>query len=585
MVDLNRMKKWRPTIFVKLMLTFISVLAPLYLLTLAINESGSNSIRREISQSLASRNDFYLNMLDLEVGRIVRMLPEYAVDNDLRALSTTGDSIADYEKVEDIMGIQKRINLIKYNSIYIQEVRAYIPLLRRTILTSTFETSIDEAEFEALQLKNNKEGSPLIYWNDRLFVSMQYPSISTRSPVFQVSVELSVDKLKHTLQEMISIPQGNAVLFNLNQEWTLSNESEPSIPEALRNYLAMQRQQGLLSGYDTLKFGKSPYLVSYRYSSMLDCYLASYVPERDIIGPISKYQHWILGISILSMFIVLFFSISIFRMIHRPLKGLISAFKRMRTGDIRPIANVGRHDEFGYLYKAYNETAVHLKTLIQENYEQKIHSQRSELKRLQSQINPHFLYNCFFVLCRLIKSEDLELAYRFCLYVGDYFQFITRDDADEVPLETEMKHARTYVDIQKVCFGGKIVVEFDTLDVVLGKIRVPRLILQPIVENIYKHAVSKMPNDGKVWIHMEHTSNDLTIYMEDSGDKLTDRDLELLNQKLKLAVNHIDDTTGIINVHRRIQIRYGPDYGLTMFRSDLGGLRVAIKLSVAEGGE
>ncbi|BBH21557.1 hypothetical protein Back11_29020 [Paenibacillus baekrokdamisoli] len=583
---LNNSKWNRPTIFVKLMLTFIAVLAPLYLLTLVINNRGSQSIRKEISQSIASRNDFYLTMLEMEIERVVHILPEYVADNDLMALSTTGNSMSDYEKIDNIRAIQRRINLIKYNSIYIKEVRAYIPLLQRTILSSKFETDINKDEFEALQLKNNILESPLIYWEGRLFVSMQYPAIVNRRALFVVGVEISVEKLMNTLSEVISIPQGNAAILNLTQNWTISSEKNGSIIPALRSHLAAKMKQGLHAGYDTLDFDNVPYLVSYTYSKQLESYLVSYVPESHVTGPISKYQYWILGVSVLSVFIILFFSMSIFRMIHRPLKVLIGAFKRMRTGDIMPIAHAQqRHDEFGYLYKAYNDTAIHLKTLIQENYERKIHSQRSELKRLQSQINPHFLYNCFFVLCRLIKSEDLELAYRFCQYVGDYFQFITRDDSDQVSLETEIKHARTYVDIQKVCYGGRIQVEFDTLDSAIEKFRVPRLIFQPIVENIYKHAVVKMVNGGKIWIHMEQNREDLTVYMEDSGNSLTAMDLELLNHRLSMSAHHIEDTTGIINVHRRIQIMYGPDYGLTMSRSKLGGLRVEIRLSLMEGEE
>ncbi|WP_409342068.1 sensor histidine kinase [Paenibacillus sp. MBLB4367] len=580
----NALKQNRQTIFAKLMLTFVAVLAPLYLLTLVINEKGADSIRKEISQSLASRNDFYLNMLQLEVERVLRVLPEYVVDKDLMALSTAGNFISDYEKIDNIVAIQRRLNLIKYNSHYIQEVRAYIPLIERTILSATIDTSVDADEFNALKL-DSTHGKALTYWNDRLFVGMQYPLIAGRKPLFLVGVEMSVGKLKQSLSGMISLPRGNAALLNVKQNWTVSSETDDSILSAIRSYLSDPSMQDMRAGYDTLRFGGMPYLVSYTYSDALESYLVSYVPESHITGPIGKYQMWILGVSVLSVFIVLFFSMSIYRMIHSPLKGLIGAFRRMRNGDIEPIGNVKRHDEFGYLYTAYNETAIHLKTLIRENYEEKIHSQRSELKRLQSQINPHFLYNCFFVLCRLIKSEDLELSYRFCQYVGDYFQYITRDDSDEVPLQTEMKHAGTYVDIQKVCYGSRIQVQFDELDPAYAKRRVPRLILQPIVENMYKHAVSHMLGGGKLWIHMDYDGDELTIYMEDSGGNLTDDDLESLNRKLSRSAQSIEDTTGLINVHRRIQIKYGSEYGLLMSRSELGGLRTAIRLSLKEGGE
>jgi two-component system sensor histidine kinase YesM len=84
---------------------------------------------------------------------------------------------------------------------------------------------------------------------------------------------------------------------------------------------------------------------------------------------------------------------------------------------------------------------------------------------------------------------------------------------------------------------------------------------------------------------MAYDGDDLTIYMEDSGGGMTDEDLEGLNRKLSRSAQSIEDTTGLINVHRRIQIKYGTDYGLSMSRSELGGLRAAIRLSLKEGVE
>ncbi|OUS67862.1 hypothetical protein B1748_35385 [Paenibacillus sp. MY03] len=575
----------RSSIFVKLLLTFVAVLMPLYVITLVINHKGAQSIRNEVSQSISGRNAFYLSMLENEIERVQRILPEYVADKELMALSTNGNIISDYEKVEAIQAVQQRISLIKYNSIYIEEVRAYVPLLERTILSSKYDTKVDNAELEALKLRANTFNRPLIYWDNRIFISMQYPAIAQREPLFVVGVEISVKRLMQALSEQISIPEGDAVLISLEKDWSLaSTEAQPFLPE-LRAYLAAQAKAGETAGHTTLPLGNDDQLVFYQYSPVLHTYLASYVPESHVSGPINKYQYWIIGVSVLSVFIILFFSMSIYRMIHRPMKGLIMGFKRMRAGDIQPIAHAPRQDEFGYLYHAYNETAIHLKTLIQENYEQKIYSQRSELKRLQSQINPHFLYNCFFVLCRLIKSEDLELSYRFCRYLGDYFQFITRDDSDQVPLEVEIKHARTYVELQKVCYGERIQIRFEQQDPEYAKQLVPRLILQPIVENVYKHAATAMVHGGELAIHFSYSEQDLAIIVEDSGTALSDEQLLQLNQRLAVSGQGIEDTTGIINVHRRIQIMCGPQYGLFLSRSALGGLKAIVRLALDKGGE
>jgi two-component system sensor histidine kinase YesM len=183
------------------------------------------------------------------------------------------------------------------------------------------------------------------------------------------------------------------------------------------------------------------------------------------------------------------------------------------------------------------------------------------------------------VLCRLIKSDSQkEKAYQFCLYIGQYFQFITRNDEDEIPLELEVEHSRTYVDMQSICYGERIQVSFAG-DV--PAIHVPRLILQPIIENAYKHALGNMVKRGELKVHSDQKENVFVIYVEDNGQSITDKEIELLQKKLRHSTNHIEETTGIINVHRRIQLRYGEEYGIALSRSDLGGLQVRIKLSAS----
>jgi two-component system sensor histidine kinase YesM len=183
------------------------------------------------------------------------------------------------------------------------------------------------------------------------------------------------------------------------------------------------------------------------------------------------------------------------------------------------------------------------------------------------------------VLCRLIKSESQkEKAYQFCLYIGQYFQFITRNDEDEIPLELEVEHSRTYVEMQRICYGERIQVLFEG-DV--PAIDVPRLILQPIIENAYKHALGNMLQPGELWVHSERRDGDFLLYVEDNGRSITDEEIDLLQKKLRYSSNRIEETTGLMNVHRRIQLRYGEAYGITVSRSELGGLQVIIKLSVS----
>lgn len=566
------------SIFKKMLAAFLAALLPLMIITWMINERGSDNIRAEISSSILNTTRFYMDSLDKEADRISRYLPNYVMDKDLMEIATTGTAMSYYERAKMVLDIQRRLDLMKNSSPFIREARAYVPLIDRTILSLNFETAMDQQEYKAMQQSEKKYEEPFIYWKERLFITMQYPSSFARNPIYLVGVELSTNKIRETLEQIGSSRGGQTVLMNLDRGWEISGAHDPKLLAEMRAYAKELERSNAQEGYVTLHVDGERYLTVYKYSELWHSYSITSIPEENVLGPLQKYRLLFWGACALAVCIVFFFSYFLLRLIYRPLMKLVQSFRRVQQNRLEPIPIDRGQDEFGYLYQAFNDTVQSLKTLIEENYEQQIRNQRSELKRLQSQINPHFLYNCFFVLCRLIKSEhQKEKAYQFCLHIGQYFQFITRNDEDDIPLELEVNHSRTYVEMQTICYGDRIQVTFE------GEVPntlVPRLILQPIIENAYKHALGNMVQQGELWVHMERSGNDFTLYVEDNGKGITDEVIEQLNLRLRQSSNRMEETTGLINVHRRIQLRYGAEYGITTSRSELGGLQVKINLSV-----
>lgn len=565
------------SIFMKIMAVFLIVLLPLMMITLFINERGANSIQREVSRSTLNTTSFYLDSLDKEVERIIRYLPNYVTDNDLLELAALGMDLTDYERANNITLIQKRLELMKNSSPFIREVKAYVPKIDRTLLSQQYDTTLNRGEFSAMQHESPFYSKPFIYWNDRLFITLQYPTTTFKDPIYLVGAELSVRKIKEALDQIAGSLNGETMLLNVEHGWDIRSNEQSTLYDSMKEFIQQKWKEEKREGYDIVEYDGERYLTVYKYSAVWSSYSVTCIPESTVLGPIQKYRQWFWWACGLAVVAALFFSYSLMKLMYRPLMKLIHAFRRVKQLNLTPVPIDRGHDEFGYLYQAFNDTVDSLKTLIEQNYEQQIRSQRSELKRLQSQINPHFLYNCFFVLCRLIKSEDKEKAYQFCLYIGEYFHFITRNDEDEIPLEMEVKHSSTYVEMQSICYGDRIQV---FLDIESQPIRVPRLVLQPIIENAYKYAFGNMRGAGELWVHSEQVEDGVVISVEDNGDDLDDEKLNELCNRLANCTNHIDETTGLINVHRRIQLRYGDSYGLKLSRSELGGLKVRIHLGL-----
>lgn len=565
------------SIFMKMMAVFLSVLLPLMMITWFINERGASSIQTEISRSTLNTASFYLDSLDKEVERIMQYLPNYVMDNDLMELAAIGTDMTDYERAQSITLIQKRLDLMKNSSPFIQEAKAYVPKIGRTLLSVKYETGIDEAEYAAMQHDGPFYDDPFVYWNDRLFLTMSYPTNTFKDPLYMVGIELSTRKIKEALQQITGSLSGESMLLNAEQGFLIGSSDKTELQDELKDFIAKKQAQGKQQGYERVRFGDGRYLTVFKYSDVWKSYSVTCIPESAVLGPIQTYKRWFLWACGLAVAAGAFFSYSLMKLMYRPLMRLIHGFKRVQKLELLPLSIDRRRDEFGYLYQAFNDTVHSLKTLIEQNYEQRIRSQRSELKRLQSQINPHFLYNCFFVLCRLIKSDKKEKAYQFCLYIGEYFQFITRNDEDIIPFELEIKHSRTYVEMQSVCYGDRIQVRFEVEPLPL---QVPRLILQPIIENAYKHGFGGMAGRGDLRICSVRRTDRFTICVEDNGNSLDDDKLEQLRLRLAHAGDRIEETTGLINVHRRIQLHYGREYGLEVSRSSLGGLKVLIHLGM-----
>ncbi|XOK61134.1 sensor histidine kinase [Paenibacillus elgii] len=567
------------SIFKKVMAAFLAALLPLMAITWTINEKGSDNIRSEITESVLNTTRFYMDSLDKEADRISRYLPNYVMDTDLMELAATGNDMSPYERTRKILDIQRRLELMKNSSPFIEEAKAYVPLLKRSILSNDYETRLDPEEYMAMQQNAKLYEAPFIYWNDRLFITMPYPGNSARSPLYILGVELSAAKIKETLAQIGRTRGGQSVLLNLELGWSMETGMDPALLQRMKSFALEKRELQSEEGHETIVHDHKRYLVVYKYSNLWNSYSMTCIPEEMVLGSLQMYRTLFWWACALAVCIVVFFTYFLLRFIYRPLMKLVHSFRRVQQNRLEPILIDRGADEFGYLYRAFNDTVRSLKTLIEENYEQQIRNQRSELKRLQSQINPHFLYNCFFVLCRLIKSESQkEKAYQFCLYIGQYFQFITRNDEDEIPLELEVEHSRTYVEMQRICYGERIQVLFEG-DV--PAMDVPRLILQPIIENAYKHALGNMLQPGELWVHSERRDGDFLLYVEDNGQSITDEEIDMLQKKLRYSSNRIEETTGLMNVHRRIQLHYGEAYGITMSRSELGGLQVIIKLSVS----
>ena len=219
-------------------------------------------------------------------------------------------------------------------------------------------------------------------------------------------------------------------------------------------------------------------------------------------------------------------------------------------------------------------------------YQKKLRK-KAEFKALQSQVNPHFLYNALNTIS-CICDEDAGKASDLILTLASYYRQTLENDQYMLDIDTEINHVRTYLEIEKARFEEKLRVEINVEDGL--SCQVPSFILQPIVENSIYHGIERKIGKGHLVIRISASEERLYIRISDDGQGMTDAKLKELNEKLRRLGDETDDpekdgekkqTRGgiaVVNVNRRIKLLFGEEYGIHVYSKEGVGTDVVVEL-------
>ncbi|MBB3128227.1 two-component system sensor histidine kinase YesM [Paenibacillus rhizosphaerae] len=571
-------------IYPKLLVSFIIIVAPMYYLSLKMNEYGEKNVRKKTEHSISSRVNFYIRLLENDFTRYIAMQEEYVNDRTLRKLIYTEPIMSEVERYEVIDEIHNQLSRTVHTSPYIRGAGIYLPSTNKWISDSeaAIYADIPKEQYNAMKSIKDRFENPFVYWQNRLFLSFVYTKmvpVDHREPIFVVGVELDLPQLKRVLDSFTIGGSGGSMIIDPYGNWAISGDTSkvswPEIKEAIGG-IPPDTDEFLKE----FRIGGETYWISAQKSRSLGITLLSYMPETEIIGSLSLYRVWYWVLSSLSLLLVALFAYWIYLQIHKPMRSLLRAFHKLEHGNWRVALAPKRQDEFGYLFIQFNTMVVKINELIQEVYEQQYRTNLSELRQLQSQINPHFLYNSFFILYRMAKDEENESIARFTSYLGRYFQFITRSHKNTVRLAEEVDFSRAYVEIQSFRFEERIAVRFEELPVAYADLEVPKLILQPLIENAYQHGLRDTIEGGLLEVRFEVCGDSLVIAVEDNGETISADNYDELSRKLQTTGWVDGETTGLVNVHRRMRLEFGDHGWVTFLRIPGGGNRVLLHIPI-----
>lgn len=262
---------------------------------------------------------------------------------------------------------------------------------------------------------------------------------------------------------------------------------------------------------------------------------------------------------------------------------IVKAIENIKTGDLETRLNVDTNDEFGIIADSYNEMLLNIKKLIEINKEEAKHSAVMEIKQLESQFNPHFLFNTLEMLRYTIKY-DTSVANKIIINISSLLRFSIENKSSEVSLQRDLLYTKNYLDIQKYRFGENFDYEIKAEEG-LENYYVPKLIIQPVIENAIKHGYTQVEK-MIIYIRVKTVKEKLIISVYNNGKEIEKEILDEIREKLKnKKAEEFKNHIGLYNIFRRIQLMYGEKYGLRILSRKDKGTSVRVSLPLKSGVE
>jgi len=283
--------------------------------------------------------------------------------------------------------------------------------------------------------------------------------------------------------------------------------------------------------------------------------------------------------------LVILLSIFISRSITEPIKRLTAVTKQVGKGDFSTRSEVNEGDDLAALNRNFNSMVERIGTLVENNRKEQERSRELELKLLQAQINPHFLYNTLDNIVWLTEDGKKEEVESLVTSLSQFFRTTLSGGRDFIRLKEEISHIESYLQIQKFRYSDVLSYEI-SMPEELGNYSIVKMTLQPIVENALYHGLKNRREIGKIRIAAEEMDDGIRITVADDGIGMTGEELEKLRQLISGEIRAGENNTGfgMANVAERLKLNYGKNYGLTI-ESEYGKgttVRVLIPKRIAE---
>ncbi len=574
----NVMKKLKNLrIMYKIFLGVLAICVCFFTVIMIGSARSKARLRDEVTKNIDSRSLFWCSELNRQIDMICMEQSNLLGDSALQEINVLWQKMGRYEQISKMRNLSERLIQIKLIHDIVSDVTVYF--FNQSISASTnrqWERSEDISGWpecvERIQIEE-----------DAILLTGWFPFRLRQEDVrsgYCIQARLERQELENYLDAFL---QGEEGMLLLLDPWggvlAEAGVGSPEEREIRERMLARVREIMSEGGGEQIHLS-GDHLATCIYNQSTGCRLLYIYPHLMVEQPLRFLLVFNLVVVALTLLFFFLFMLYAYRVFVEPVDKILNA-----------MGNHARHfyieeekkDEFHYIYDQYNEMVSRINHLTREKLDAEYRIRLAQLRQLQYQIQPHFLYNSIFAISRMATLDENEEIAEFTKNLGQYYQYITKLNSDRVQVGDEIGYLKNYLYIQETRFGDRIRVEMDEAPGQVLSLPIMPLILQPLVENAWEHGVKEVLSDGLIRIGVSYEAEIFTFCVEDNGKGITDEEILRIWEDFERQEENVDTIHGLSNVYGRIRRAYGEEGTLRVERREEGGTRTVLQIRI--GGE
>lgn len=301
------------------------------------------------------------------------------------------------------------------------------------------------------------------------------------------------------------------------------------------------------------------------------------VPQAEILRQIEQFNRIFIFMVICIMAAIMAFAMATARVVLRPLRKIMRGMESVQQGNLQVVLDHKSNDEFKTIFFHFNYMVERINNLIETIYQQQTHHKKAELLSLLSKLNPHFLYNSLdMIYWKAIMKEEEEIG-ESIVTLSKILRYSISHINEFVTVTEDMEQLANYLMIHKMRYEDKLQYEFQVQQEIAAY-KIPKLVIQPLVENAIKYAFQDMKHDGIIQIRGYVDADCLYFEVADNGIGMSEGEIQMLLSTCESVSEEAG--LGIQLVHQRAKYMYGEEYGVSIESVVGKGTTIKVRLGI-----